>query len=619
MFSLLKRYLKFLGKILSWTRIAIVNLVFIVLIVVFFQAISDAPTPEVAEKSALKITFSGRLVEQSTYNPTALDVVSNNKQQPETVVFDVIRAIRLAEKDEQITGLILQLDFLHSAPIAKVEEIGQAINDFKRSEKPVIAYADSMMQSQYLLASYADQVYLHNFGNLYLTGFGIYRNYYKDATDKIALTFNVFKAGQFKDAVEPFIQTGMSDASREHNSAWLNRLWARFTENIERERSLPAGSVQDYIVNFDRNITEVEDGSSQLALQNGFIDGLYSRNELKNKLIESFGTRDDDDDDDKKLNKVGYKDYLSNPMLALKASKNTIGLVVATGTIYDGEHDESNIGGESFSRLLRQAGKDDDLKALVIRVDSGGGSAFASELIRDEIQKLRDDGIKIYVSMSSVAASGGYWLAMAADEIWASPATITGSIGVWALIPNVSGSLQKLGINSDGIATTPLASAMDISREMSPEVKRIFQSGVDQTYARFIKLVAAARDMSYEDVDAIAQGRVWDGVTAHELGLVDNLGSLADVIKAAADAQSYDDYSVKWIKRELSPQEAIVKTLMEQTQSIGNSVASQIQAAQFLPSSLLPKSLSKDLQTMAKLQQSDTVKIIAKCWECSEL
>ncbi len=612
MFKFVLDVVKTAWKALSWLRVLVLNVVFLVFIVVLIGALSAAPEIEVPNNSALLIAPSGVLVDQSSYNPTFMDALQQNDRLDETVVRDIVQAIRFARDDDQITGIILRLDFLQSGGLSKIEEIGQALQYFKESNKPIVAYADSYMQQQYLLATYADEIYVNSMGGLYITGFGVFRNYYKNAADKLALKFHVFRVGDYKDAVEPFLRDDMSEASREHVSAWLTQLWQRYTASVEARRTLPEGTISRFVDTLHTKLDAIDGDAATLALENGLVDGVTSRNTIKNILKEKFG----ESEDGIGINAIDMYAYLNNPTLKKpREDDNKIGLIVASGNILDGYQPEGSIGSETLSNLIRQARENESLNALVLRIDSGGGSAFASEVIREELELAREQGLPVYVSMGSVAASGGYWIATPATEVWATPATLTGSIGVFGLVPNVSESLNKIGVNSDGVATSSIADAFHLEREMSDETKTVIQSSVDNIYQRFIHLVADARDSSPEDIHEIAQGRVWSGETALELGLVDKLGSLEDVFASAAKQLGLQQYAVEEIKRELSPQERFIRALMEQADTgIDGLVDSPVPVATV-------KNLAKalNIQTDIELLNQHSASMpqaYAKCIEC---
>ena len=607
MIKLVTALFKAVWKVLSWFRAILLNLVLLVVIVLLIQGIASTPAPQIPDKTALVIAPSGILVDQSTYEPSIIDALGGGSPADfETVVGEISKAITIARDDDNITGIIIRLDYLQQGGMSKIEEIGQALNYFKESNKPVIAFADSFNQQQYLLASYADEIYVNPLGSVYMTGFGVYRNYYQEATEKLAIKFNVFRVGEYKDAIEPFIRNDMSIESREHIEAWLQQIWTRYTTTVETHRALEEGAINDYIAGLDIQLKSINGDAAELAKQKGLVDDVLSRNALKQLLIERFG----DNGNAAEVNAISMQSYLRNPLLPQqKKHKDKIGLIVATGTILDGVQPEGQIGSDSLVELIRKAKEDKQLKALVLRIDSGGGSAFASEVIREELELTRESGLPIYVSMGSVAASGGYWISCAADEIWATPTTVTGSIGVWGLVPNISESLNKLGIYSDGVGTSNLADAYNIDRPMSEQAKRVIQSGVDNIYQRFISLVADCRDSTPESIHAIAQGRIWSGETALELGLVDSLGNLTDVIEAAAEEQNLNNYSVKKITRKLSSREKFIRSLLEESQIL------QANAVSDINNNILVEYLLSDLRKINQITKNDS-KIFTQCFEC---
>lgn len=558
-----------LGSILRFIRSVLLNLLLLVFVVILISVIVNAPKPHIPNNEALYIAPQGLLVDELSYQPSALDLLNPQMQDPETLVRDIVKSIHDAKTDKRITGIVLNLNDLLGGGISKLTEIGEALDNFRESGKKVVAYSDFYNQQQYYLANFADEVYVHEMGGILLTGYGMYRNYFKDATEKLALRFHVFRAGEFKDAIEPYIESEMSEASREHNTRWLNELWEQYTDKVENARNLPAGAVDEFILEMPGAFKKFGGSHAKFAESAGLVDAAITRQDLRAKLIEHFGKNQDGDS----FAAIDMQDYLAvtevNPF---DAGKNNIGLIIATGTIMEGRQPAGSIGGDSLAELIRQAREDEELKALVIRVDSGGGSAFASEIIRQELLETKEKSLPIYISMGSVAASGGYWIATPADEIWATPTTITGSIGVWGLFPDYSESFSKIGINTDGVATTPLAGAFRGDLPMKPEVKTLLQASVDNIYTTFLSITSEAREMEVEAVHEIAQGRVWTGATAKELGLVDNLGSLDDVIAAAAANLNLTDYQVKPIVRPLSTKEQIIRSLMQAAHNVGVAV-----------------------------------------------
>lgn len=598
-----------IGSFISWCRNTLMNLFFIIFLLLILAAIgSNAPKP-LPSSFALRIAPSGILVDQRSYMDAASMLFKEDKEDPETLVRDLVDAINRAADDARVSSLVLDLGGLQGGGITKMEEIDQALTAFKAKQKTIIAVSDNYSQDQYYLASFADEIYLHNMGEVELTGFGRYITYYKSALEKLGVNVHVFRSGKYKDYVEPYLRDSMSDESREHNAQWLNALWAQYTSRVESQRKLPAGSLNDLINHLDTKLAAVNGDSAQLALNEKLVDKLMSRGEMDNLLIEKFGKSDEGNF----YNAVGVHSYLADTN-AHKSSKPTqVGLIVASGTIQDGHQQDGAIGSENFVELLRGVTEDNSIKALVIRIDSGGGSAFASEIIRSEIAAIRAKNIPVFISMGSVAASGGYWMATAGDEIWAMPTTITGSIGVFGAFPTLENSLQKIGLNTDGIATTELGGAPSLERPLAPKMNAVIQAGVDHTYQSFLKLVAESRKKDVAAVHEVAQGHVWTGQKALELGLVDHLGSLNEVIAAAAERAQLKDYSVHLIIQKLSPKEEFIRKLVGED------------ARMFIPKSALKpftelgalQQLSPLLKPLKALQSmTDPQGVYASCLEC---
>lgn len=552
-----RRFFGGIGSIITFCRNTLLNIFFIFFLILLIALIgSSAPTP-LPEKFALRIAPQGILVDQRSYIDTASWLLRDEDEEGETLVRDLVDAINRAADDQRVDSIVLELGGLRGGGITKMSEIGQAMEVFKAKGKKILAVADNYTQDQYFLASYANEIYLHKMGEVQLTGFGRYITYYKTALDKLGVNMHVFRSGKYKDFVEPFLRDNMSDESREHNAQWLNALWSEYTQSIESHRKLAPGSLNILINNLDTKLAEVKGNSAQLAINEKLVDKLVSRSEIDALLIEKFGKSDEGE----YYNAVGVQSYIAEMHFHKLPKNEQVGLVVASGTIQDG-HQQNGIGSENFVDILRNVKADDSIKALVIRIDSGGGSAFASEIIRAEVEAIRQKNIPIFISMGSVAASGGYWMSTAGDEIWANPTTITGSIGVFGAFPTLENSLQKIGLNTDGISTTELGGAPGIDRPLAPKMNTIIQSGVDRTYQHFLELVANARKKDVSEIHEIAQGHVWTGSKAKEIGLVDNLGSLNDVINAAAKKAGLAEYGVKVVTQKLSPKEEFIRKLM---------------------------------------------------------
>lgn len=601
----------FFWRGLSWLRGALLNVLLLAVLIAIGIAVFSPKQAPLPDQAPLLLSPSGILVDQYSYvSPGASLMAMGGDGQPETLVRELVETVNRAAKDERITGLLLALDDLQGGGISKMQEVGQALERFRAAGKPVVAIADTYGQQQYFLASYADEIYLHDMGGVALTGFGFYRQYFKEALDKLSIGFHVFKVGEFKDFVEPFTRNGMSDASREHNRQWLDTLWFTYTEQVERRRKLEPGSLTLMVNQMAERLADVQGNPAQLALQQGLVDHIGSRQARNRALIERFGAKEDEPET---VLHITADEYNHSSLEQRLNNEGNIALIVASGIILDGEQPEGTVGGDSVAHLIRKARQDEAIKALVLRVDSGGGSAFASEIIRQELELTRTAGKPIVVSMGGMAASGGYWVAMSSDEIWATPSTITGSIGVFGLLPNLTAGLNKLGIHTDGFGTTNLASAMRPDLPLAPEVAAVTQQGIDHIYTRFLQLVADNRGTQPDQIHPVAQGRVWIGAKALELGLVDQLGYLEDAVAAAAARAGLEDYKVRLIERELTPQEQFLRQLMGQS-AIQNGVAALVD--RFLGTE------SKLLLNMGEMLRDQTAKFPTKgttyawCVEC---
>ncbi len=607
----LRRIFGGLWNLITWFRVALLNLVFLVILVAVVASIWPKASLEVPKSTLLKVSPSGVLVDQYTYiDPVSQLIDSSESDRPETLVSDVIEAIELAADDDRIEGIVLELDALVGGGISKLEEIGRALEYFKATDKPIYAQGSNLTQQQYYLASYADEINLNPLGSVLITGFSTYRNYYKDALDKLKVSMHVFRTGEYKDAMEPFIRNSMSDASREHNQRWLDQLWSVYTHQIEQLRELPEGAVDEYIATMEPKLKEFNGNAAQLALDIGLVDSLTPPKQWRNELAKQYG-----ENRDGSYQSFDFLDYVSIERSLTFPEPDTIALIVARGTIKGGYQPAGEIGDKSFLELLDQVKGDSTVKALVVRIDSGGGGVYASENIRQGLMEIRDKGIPIVVSMGTVAASGGYWIATPADEIWATPTTITGSIGVFGAFVTLEESLEHLGINTDGIGTSELAGAIRADRALSPMAKSLLQQGINHMYQQFIELVAQARDTTPEAIDQIAQGRVWSGQSALELGLVDKLGNLEDAIKSAAELAELDSYSVETVEQELSTFEQFVSEVSQSR--VASLIHSTVESQQTgLPPALIQhyKALAEPLNFAHSL--TDPRGAYALCFEC---
>jgi protease-4 len=567
--SALKGFFILVWRILEGVR-KVLHLALLLVIFGFLLAALHTSNPVIPRSAALVIAPEGELVEQLAIDPVRRAVgEASGTTASETLLKDVIEAIAAAKTDTRIKLIVLDLDSMGGAGLSKLQEIGAALRDFRASGKRVIAAADSLDQTQYYLAAQAGEVFLDPMGEVYLDGFSYYRMYYKEGIDKLGIDFNIFRAGTFKSYTDEYTRSDMAPSDREESSVWLQVLWSAYTQDVTRARSLPANSIADYIASQPASLQAVNGDMAKMALQRGLVTALKSRRQMADELKGLVGT----DEDSHSFNSVTMRQYLSavRAKRALKSKTDPkVGIIVAAGDMYDGRQPAGSIGGDSTSELLREARYDDAVKAVVLRVDSPGGSEFAAEKITREVQALRKAGKPVVVSMSTYAASGGYYIASAANQIFASPTTLTGSIGVFSVIPTFQRSLEKLGIKVDGLGTTPLAGDMREDRPLGPVTKQVQQLSVEHAYATFLKRVADGRKKSVEEIDKIAQGRVWAGLDAQRIGLVDHLGGLKDATDAAAKlAELGADYNSDYIEPEQSLREAVLNQFRSQGIRLG--------------------------------------------------
>ncbi len=604
-FGLVWRILEGIRKVLQ--------LVLLLVIFGFVLAALHTSVPMVPRSAALVIAPEGELVDQLASDPVrrAFGQASGGPA-PETLLRDVTDAIAAAKSDARIKLIVLDLGSMSGSGLSKLQEIGAALRDFRAAGKRVVVAADSLDQSQYYLAAQAGEVYLDPMGLVYLDGFSYYRMFLKDAIDKLGVDVNVFRAGTYKSYTDQFSRSDMAPSERDESSVWLAALWSAYSQDVTRARSLPAAALTEYITDQPAALAAANGDAAKLALQRGLVTALKSRRQMSDELKGLVG----EDEDTHSFNAIAMPQYLvsvrSKRVLKSKADSK-VGIVVASGEILDGRQPPGTIGGESTADLLRQARFDNAVKAVVLRVDSPGGSMFASEQILREVQSLRKAGKPVVVSMSTYAASGGYYIAAAANQIFASPTTLTGSIGVFSVVPTFQRTLEKLGVKVDGIGTTPLAGDMRMDRALTPATRQILQSSVDHAYSEFLHRVGDGRKKSVEDVDKIAQGRVWAGADAQRIGLVDHLGGLQDATDAAAKlAQLGSDYDIDYIETELSLKQQLLMQLRSESLILGQ------MAGIFAPRSDLERVLDPVLeQARAIARLNDPRGLYAYCW-CRE-
>jgi len=574
--GIIKRIFSSIWRVLTFTRSVVLNLVFFILLFSFIGVILSSGEEQVTvpEKTALVLNLVGDVVEQKReVDPMEAFVSEAMEQQddkPEVLLADILDVIGKAKKDDRVEILVLQLQGLNRSGLTKLQDIAAALEDFKSSGKQIIALGDQFSQDQYYLASTANDIWLNPQGFMLLDGYGRYKMYFKSALEKLAINQHIFRVGTFKSAVEPFIRDDMSDAAKKANKLWLADLWMQYKEDVAERRGFGVENFDENIDNLVAKFSAADSSFAQYALKNNWVDQLKSRQEMRSELIELVGANKKGDS----YNHIGYKNYMAATSSAIEESaalaeksNDKVAIIVAKGTILDGTQKPGTIGGDSTAKLLRKARNNDDVKAVVLRVDSPGGSAYASEIIRQEVELLKKAGKPVVASMGTYAASGGYWISAPADKIYAAPSTITGSIGIFGMMMTFEDSLSKMGIYTDGVGTTDIA-GFGPTQALTPGMANLFQLSINRGYQEFIQLVATNRDMTLEEVDAIAQGRVWSGKKAKELGLVDELGNLTDAVVAAATLAKLEQYDTLLIEKEQSSRNKIIQQLLGQSSTL---------------------------------------------------
>ncbi|WNH48329.1 MULTISPECIES: signal peptide peptidase SppA [Stenotrophomonas] len=553
-----------LWDVMNFTRRLILNLLFfgllLLILVLFVVAMGKGASSNRAlqDRTSLVIAPEGRLVEQFSADPVsrALAKAIGDNSAEEVQLRDLIRALDAARDDKKIERVVLQLDKLQPSGFASMREVAASLQAVRASGKQVVAYADNLSQWQYLLAAQADEIYLDPMGGVVLEGLGRYRQYFRTGLqDKLGVDVHLFKVGEYKSAAEPYVLDAASPQAKEADLFWMNDVWQRYLADIAKARKLDAAQLAAGIDTMPEGIAAAGGDLAKFALQQKLVDGLKTREEVEDLLADRGVADEDADGGFRSVNLDGYLaqlDMRGSPV----DSRPQVAVVVASGEIAGGDLPAGRVGGESTSALLREARDDDNVKAVVLRVDSPGGEVFASEQIRREVVALKAAGKPVVVSMGDLAASGGYWISMNADRIYADPSTITGSIGIFGMIPNLSRSLDKIGVHTDGVGTTRFAGAFDITRPMDPAVGQVIQSVINKGYADFTGKVADARNKPVEAVDEVARGRVWSGAQAKERGLVDAFGGLKDAIADAANRAKLggpDKVRVRYIEKAATP------------------------------------------------------------------
>jgi len=538
------------GRGINVVRLIILNLVFFSLLFMLLLLLTAGMAGSRMQRtlqndSVLVIKPQGQLVEQYSIDPLQRAMASLSGDEPKQVQLrDLVRAIDAAANDKRITRILLLPGDLQGGGFAALREVGAALDRFRAAGKPVIAWAANLDQGQYYLAAHADRLLVDPQGGVMITGLANYRLFYKDLLDKLGVDVHLFRVGEFKSAAEPYILDHASPEAKEADSYWMGGLWDSYLTETAKLRKLDPAALRADIDNLPQTIASTQGDLAQLALNEHLVDGLATTADLVTMMRKEGVPADEKGHS---FRQVDLTRYVADIPSEGKLFAPGVAIVVAEGEIASGKQSPGSIGGESTAALIRAAREDRKTKALVLRVNSPGGEVYAAEQIRREVELTREAGIPVVVSMGDVAASGGYWISMNANSIFAEPNTITGSIGIFGMYYSVPNTLAKFGIQSDGVGTGPMAGAFDITRPLDPKVGAVIQAIINKGYRDFVGNVAKARGKNFDAIDAIAQGRVWTGQQALDRGLVDQLGGLGDAVAAAANlAKLGKDYPVRY-------------------------------------------------------------------------
>ena len=564
------RFMRSLGRGINITRLVIINAIFFGILAIFLIAVFvGGHVNAVEDKTVLVLAPEGALVEQYSADAFSRAIARMSGDGVKQVqVRDLVRAIDAATKDSRISQIVLRTDKLQAGGFAALREVGAALDRFRAAGKPVLAWGVSLDQGQYYLAAHADKLYVDPQGGVMATGLANYRLFYKDLLDKLGVEVHLFRVGQFKSAAEPFILDHASPESKEADAYWLGGLWTTWIEEVAKMRHLAPAVLRADVDSLAERVRDANGSLADLAVQEKLVDGIATEQQFVAMLREKgvpAGKKDQG------FRQVQLDGYLADRGLAtsdMLATGKGVTVVVAEGEISGGKQAQGSIGGDTTAALIRTVRADPRTRALVLRVNSPGGEVYAAEQIRREVELTRAAGIPVIVSMGDVAASGGYWISMNANRIYAEPNTITGSIGIFGMFYTVPDTLAKIGVKSDGVGTSPLAGAFDITRPLDPKVGILIQSIIDKGYRDFVGNVAKARGKDFAAIDAIAQGRVWTGQQALDRGLVDRIGSLDDAIRdAAQQANLGKDFNVRYAEKPMGALERFLTNVGDSTET----------------------------------------------------
>ncbi|MFT7685238.1 MAG: protease-4 [Candidatus Azotimanducaceae bacterium] len=616
---MLRRFFAGLWDLITSVKNALGNLIFLLIIGVIVLSIFQSESVSVPESSALIINPTGVIVEQKqAVDPIAEFLSDYENEESETLLKDILIAIKSAETDDRIKLLVLDLHRFQGAAFSKLEEVGDALESFKSTGKPIYAFGKSFSQSQYYLASHANQIFLDEnshqaLGGVFLTGLSVYPMYYKTALDKFKINFHIYKAGLYKSAVEPMTRDDMSPEAKLANSVWLGQLWSEYADTVTKERGISPENFAAYSDEYDVLLATANSDPNLLAVQQNLVDDLITKQEWIDQLQDIVGGTGTS------FNHISLYNYLAatqSPLDTMKPGSQKIAVITASGVILDGERPAGEIGGKSLSRLIRQAREDNSVKAVVLRIDSPGGSPSASEDIRGELLRTKEAGKPVVVSMSSYAASGGYWISANANKIFALSTTITGSIGVFSTFPTFEKIANEYGIYTDGVGTTKLSGSLSALQDVNPILDSALNQSVKHTYSKFVSIVAKGRGKTFHEIDEIAQGRVWTAKDALNNGLIDAIGNLDDAINSAAMLADISDYEVLNLEKQRSNKEALIHELLNSSLKTVYEVRGKqsIQQTGIRNSSLL-NTLSKQVKELMAMSQN--AGLYTHCLECN--
>jgi len=614
----IRSFFGFIWSAVNFTNHLVFNIImlFVLLIIIalVFAGLSSKSFAPLKDKTALVLDLEGRLVEQRTADTISSIIAEAQGEGREIQLRDIITVIEEAKTDPKISHLVLNTDGFEASGMASIREIAKALQDFKTSKKPVYAFANGYEQKQYLLAAQADKVYMDPYGSFMPEGLGRYRLFYREALqDKLGLDVHLFRVGEFKSAAEPYILDAASAESKQADLFWMNDIWQRYLAQVGKSRNIDPAQITLAINDMPARLQAVDGNLAQWALKEKWVDGLKTAYEMEQLLVELGVAEDKENHSFQRIDFMEYLGHVNSRHIA-SANKDSVAIVVAQGEITDGEQPPGTVGGESTSALIRAAREDDDVKALVLRVDSPGGGVFPSEQIRREVELTKASGKPVVVSMANVAASGGYWISMNADRIYADESTVTGSIGIFGLMIRAPRALEKIGVRSDGVTTTPWGGAFDISRPLEEPARQVIQSVIEHGYAQFIGNVSKARGQTYEQIDANARGRVWSGAQAKEKGLVDAMGGISDAVADAAARAKLQKgaFDVEYIETPLSPFEQFLENLSRNSATQGL-VRNFAPALGLINQTALGRQVSHDLLWLNR-QGSKPLNAVAHCF-----